>query len=189
MRLLIVDDHELVQRCIRSLISDRTNYEICGEAIDEQDALYKTCDLRPDLIVIDLSLPRLNGLEWIRQLRTIMPGCGVLALGQYRNSEIERQVRRAGARGYVVKNSISTDLIPAVAKVAQGDNFFDAAILDHPRLRHTYTQEILQPGGAQRYVRASEEQTEVQLAGEAEALRKLNECSSRLWQIRNLTKD
>jgi DNA-binding NarL/FixJ family response regulator len=80
MRLLLVDDHEVVRRGVRSLLSEQTGWEICGEAVDGQDALDKARELKPDLIVMDVSMPRLNGLEATRQLRDVLPQCEVLIL-------------------------------------------------------------------------------------------------------------
>ena len=130
MRLLIVDDHEVVRRGIRSLISSETTWEVCGEAVDGQDALEKAGDLKPDLIVMDISMPRLNGLEATRQLRRILPTCEVLVLSQHEMPEMVRQAFNAGARGYVVKSSISRDLISALAKVSRHEYSFDPATLD-----------------------------------------------------------
>ena len=105
MRLLIVDDHEVVRRGVRSLLQEKMDCEICGEAVDGQDALEKARDLKPDLIVMDVSMPRLNGLEATRQVRNILPTCEVLVLSQHENGEMARQALKAGARGYVVKSS------------------------------------------------------------------------------------
>jgi PAS domain S-box-containing protein len=148
MRLLIVDDHEVVRRGVRSLLSDQTGWDVCGEAIDGQDALDKARELKPDLIVMDVSMPRLNGLEATRQLRNLLPQCEVLVLSQHENSEMARQALKAGARGYVVKSSISRDLISAVGKVSRHEYFFDPAILDQTPTAHTDVQEILQRSAA-----------------------------------------
>ena len=143
MRLLIVDDHEVVRRGVRSLLSDQIGCDVCGEAVDGQDALGKARQLKPDLIVMDVSMPRLNGLEATRQVRSMLPECEVLILSQHENSEMARQALKAGARGYVVKSSISRDLISAVEKASRHEYFFDPAILDQMPSAHTDVQEIL----------------------------------------------
>jgi PAS domain S-box-containing protein len=148
MRLLIVDDHEVVRQGVRSLLSDHTNWEVCGEAVDGQDAVDKARELKPDLIVMDVSMPRLNGLEATRQVRCILPDCEVLILSQHESSEMARQALKVGARGYVVKTSISRDLISAVAKACRREYFFDPAILDQMSTAHTDIQETLQPSAA-----------------------------------------
>jgi PAS domain S-box-containing protein len=148
MRLLIVDDHEVVRRGVRSLLSEQAGWEVCGEAVDGQDAVEKARVLKPDLIVMDVSMPRLNGLEATRQLRDVLPQCEVLILSQHENNEMARQALKAGARGYVVKNSISRDLISAVAKASRHEYFFDPAVLDQTPTTHTDVEEILQRSAA-----------------------------------------
>jgi DNA-binding NarL/FixJ family response regulator len=148
MRLMVVDDHEVVRRGVRSLLSDQTDWEVCGEAVDGQDALEKARELKPDLIVMDVSMPRLNGLEATRQVRNILPQCEVLVLSQHENTEMARQALKAGARGYVVKSSISRDLISAVAKASRHEYFFDPAVLDQTPTAHTDVEEILQRSAA-----------------------------------------
>src|SRR5579862_5020278 len=148
MRLLVVDDHEVVRRGVRSLVSDETGWNICGEAVDGQEALEKARELKPDLIVMDVSMPRLNGLEATRQLRSILPDCEVLILSQHENPDMARQALKAGARGYVVKSSVSKDLISALTKVSRREYFFDPAILDQTSTAHTDIQEILQRSAA-----------------------------------------
>jgi PAS domain S-box-containing protein len=143
MRLLIVDDHEVVRRGVRSLLSQQPNYDICGEAVDGRDALEKARELKPDLIVMDVSMPRLNGLEATRQVRSMLPDCEVLILSQHETPEMARQALKAGARGYVVKTSIAKDLISAVAKAARHEYFFDPAILDQTASAHMGVHEIL----------------------------------------------
>ena len=158
MRLLIVDDHEVVRRGVRSLLADHNGWDVCGEAVDGEDALEKARELKPDLIVMDVSMPRLNGLEATRQVRGILPNCEVLVLSQHENSEMARQALRAGARGYVSKSSISKDLISAVAKAFRHEYFFDPAILDQTPTAHTDVQEILQRSAAfEKALRESEE--------------------------------
>src|SRR5215469_17103359 len=144
MRLLLVDDHEVVRRGIRSLLSEQAGWEVCGEAVDGQDALEKARDLKPDLIVMDVSMPRMNGLDATRQVRRILPACQVLILSQHENSEMARQAFKAGARGYIAKGSISKDLTAAIAKLSGRDHFFDPAILDQAPSEHTDAEEILQ---------------------------------------------
>jgi len=80
MRLLIVDDHEVVRRGVRSLLADHNRWEVCGEAVDGQDAIEKARELKPDVIVMDVSMPRLNGLEATPIIRSVLPDCEILIL-------------------------------------------------------------------------------------------------------------
>ncbi len=149
MRVLIVDDHEVVRRGVRSLLLSQKKYEICGEAADGQDALEKARALKPDVIVMDVSMPRLNGLEATRQVRSVLPDCEVLILSQHESPEMARQAMNAGARGYVAKRSIAKDLIAALEKVSRHEPFFDPAIWGGPLPSpHLDVQEILQRSAA-----------------------------------------
>src|SRR3984885_6607346 len=144
MRLLIVDDHEVVRRGVRSLLREQSEFEVCGEAIDGQDALEKARELKPDLIVMDVSMPRLNGLEATRQVRNMLPECEVLILSQHENPEMARQGRKGGGRGSAVKNSIFYALVTAVRKGSRREFLFFPAILDQTPSAHTDLQQILE---------------------------------------------
>ena len=127
MRVLIVDDHEVVRRGVRSLLEPHC--EVCGEAVDGRDALEKARQLKPDVIVMDVSMADLNGLEATSLLRSILPNCEVLILSQHESPEMVRQAIKAGARGYVVKSAIARDLLTALDKLSRHEPFFDPAIV------------------------------------------------------------
>ena len=147
MRVLIVDDHELVRRGIRSLLSTEPMWVICGEAVDGRDAVSKAKELKPDAIVMDISMPNLNGLEATREIRMAFPQTEVLIVTQHENREMVRQAILAGAKGYVVKSSLSRDLLQALAKVSQHQSSFNTG---EPELEKTNmdAQEILQRSAA-----------------------------------------
>jgi PAS domain S-box-containing protein len=125
LRVLIVDDHEVVRKGVRSLLSSANDVEICGEAVDGRDAIAKAKQLKPDVITMDISMPNLNGLDATREIRRILPDTSVLIMSQHDVPEMMRQAVNAGARAYVVKSAISTQLIPALEKVKLNDTFFD----------------------------------------------------------------
>ncbi len=127
MRVLVVDDHEVVRKGVRSLLV-RSGYDVCGEGVDGEDALEKARELKPDVIVMDVSMPKLNGLEATRQMRGILPHAEVLILSQHETPEMLRQAFNSGARGYVVKSSIAKNLLAAIEKVSRHESFFDPAI-------------------------------------------------------------
>jgi DNA-binding NarL/FixJ family response regulator len=127
MRVLIVDDHEVVRKVVRSLLA-RSHYDVCGEGVDGEEALEKAKQLRPDVIVMDVSMPRLNGLEATRKVLGILPSAEVLILSQHESPEMMRQALNAGARGYVVKSSIAKDLLAAMEKVSRHEPFLGAAV-------------------------------------------------------------
>jgi PAS domain S-box-containing protein len=127
MRVLVVDDHELVRRGICSVLATEPALTICGEAIDGQDAVKKAAQLRPDIVVMDISMPRLNGLEATREIKRLIPNIEILIVSQHDSQEMIRQAFSAGARAYVVKSSISTDLVKAIKKASNRESFVETA--------------------------------------------------------------
>jgi DNA-binding NarL/FixJ family response regulator len=120
MRILVVDDHEVIRRGICSLLASQPGCEICGEAVDGRDAVNKALELRPELVIMDVSMPNLNGLEATRLIRRSVPSAQVLILTQHDSPEMIRQAFRAGAHGFVVKSSVARDLVNAVEAAQRG---------------------------------------------------------------------
>ena len=146
----------MVRTGVRALLSSQSNFQVCGEAIDGVDAIEKAKGLRPDLIVMDISMPRLNGLEATRQIRNILPQTAVVMLSQHDSGEMVRQAVKAGALGYVVKSSIATDLLAALERASRQQSFlhFESGTLN----ANLDAQEILQRSAAlERALRESEE--------------------------------
>ena len=157
MRILIADDHELVRRGVRSVLRTRPDIEICGEAIDGHDAVEQSRELSPDLIVMDISMPRLNGLEATREIRRLLPTANVLILSQHNSPEMMRQALNAGARGYVVKTAISQDLLTGIDNLRNGQLFFPDSVTGSADA-NLDMQEILQRSQAfEKALRESEE--------------------------------
>ena len=119
-----MDDHEVVRCGVRSLLSETQNLEVCGDAIDGQDAVTKAKQLKPDVVVMDVSMPNLNGLEATRLIRDALPQTEVLILSQHEAPEMIRQAYSAGARGYLVKSALSASLQAAVERVSRHEPFF-----------------------------------------------------------------
>ena len=128
MRVLIVDDHEVVRRGLVSLLKTDPKCVICGEASQGKEAIEKAIDLRPDVIVMDVSMPTLNGLDATHTIRTLLPSCEILVLSQHDSPETVRQAFRQGARGYVVKSSAGKNLKEALQKVSRHETFIDPDI-------------------------------------------------------------
>ena len=157
MRVLIVDDHEVVRKGVRSLLSSADDVEICGEAVDGRDAIAKAQQLKPDVITMDISMPNLNGLDATREIRRILPDTSVLIMSQHDVPEMMRQAVNAGAKAYVVKSAISTQLIAALERVKQNDAFFDGTTLGSSQ-QTLDAHDILQRTAAfERALRDSEE--------------------------------
>jgi PAS domain S-box-containing protein len=161
MRILIVDDHELVRSGVRSVLAGRRDFQICGEAVDGQDAIDKARELSPDVIVMDVSMPKLNGLDATREIRRIRPETAVLVLSQHDSPEMMRQALNAGARGYVVKSAIAANLVAGIDKLRDGELFFDPRSVKLPEKsadKNLDVKEILRRSEAfEKALRESEE--------------------------------
>jgi len=121
VRILIADDHEFVRQGVRTLLQSRQGWTVCGEAVDGRDAIEKAEQLKPDVVVMDVSMPNLNGLEATREVRRMLPKTAVLVLSQHDSPEMMKEALNAGAQGYVVKSSASEHLIAALEKVSRPD--------------------------------------------------------------------
>jgi DNA-binding NarL/FixJ family response regulator len=130
LRILIVDDHAVVRRGVRALLESHTDWEICGEATNGRDAVEEARRLKPDIVVMDLSLPGLNGLDATRQILQESPGTEVLVLTMHHSEELARDVLQAGARGYVLKRDADENLIAAVESLRQHKPFLTAAVTE-----------------------------------------------------------
>ena len=117
MRILVADDNQLVRRGIVSLLSLAKDYEVCGEACDAGETLQKADALRPDLVLLDVSMPGTNGLETARLLRLRVPETKILIMSQYDPRHLLPRSLEAGAQGCVDKASIAADLLPAIHKI------------------------------------------------------------------------
>jgi DNA-binding NarL/FixJ family response regulator len=120
VRILLVDDHPIVRQGLRTLLQGRGDWEVVGEASDGVEALEKIDDLRPDVVVLDVTMPRMNGLEACRVIQQKHKNAGpeVLFVTQYDSPQMMREALDAGARGYVVKSNAARDLLEAVESVS-----------------------------------------------------------------------
>ncbi len=120
LRLLIADDYEVVRQGIRALLEAEPGWTVCGEAENGRDALNKAKQLQPDLAILDVSMPGLNGIEACRQIRSEVPGCDVVVLTFYESEQVVHDLLHAGARGYVLKTDAGKMLVDAVRTVKNG---------------------------------------------------------------------
>jgi DNA-binding NarL/FixJ family response regulator len=120
VRILLVDDHPIVRQGLRTLLEGRAGWEVVGEASDGLEALEKVERLQPDVVVIDITMPRMNGLEACRliQQKSKVSGLEVLFVTQHDSPQMMREALDAGARGYVVKSNAARDLLEAVEAVS-----------------------------------------------------------------------
>jgi two-component system response regulator NreC len=123
IRVLLADDHAVLRAGLRALLAGEPDMEVVGEAVDGEDAVIQTERLRPDVVVLDIAMPRLNGLGAIRRIRELGLPCKILVLTMHAEEQYLLQVLRAGGSGYVLKASADTELMEAIRTVHRGDAF------------------------------------------------------------------
>lgn len=127
-RILIADDHEVVRKGLRSLLESETGLEVVGEASNGREAVERATAAKPDVVVLDIGMPELNGLEATRRIVKASPGTEVLILTVYETEEVIREVLRAGARGYVLKSDAGRFLLSAVEAVSAHKPYFTSRV-------------------------------------------------------------
>jgi DNA-binding NarL/FixJ family response regulator len=128
IRILVADDYAAVRRGVRAVLETQAGWRVVAEAENGQQALQQAREHVPDLAVIDISMPLMNGLELARELRIALPTTEILVLTQHTSRGMWEQAVKAGARGYVVKSAVASDLIPAVEAVIQHQSFVSSNI-------------------------------------------------------------
>jgi DNA-binding NarL/FixJ family response regulator len=151
IRVLLADDHTVVRQGLRALLDAEEDIEIIGEAENGRQALQLVKKLLPDVVVMDIAMPVLNGVEATRQITRYVPNVKVLVLSTYSNDEYVEQLTEAGAAGYLVKQTAANDLLKAIREAFKGNAFFSPAIAK--RLRD---QCRLTFGGGQPFKRRSD---------------------------------
>jgi DNA-binding NarL/FixJ family response regulator len=126
-RILVADDHEVVRQGIRAILQSRPDWEICGEAVDGHEAVRLAQELHPDVIVMDITMPRMSGLEAAQEIVRLKLPARVLIFTMHESKSLAPSVRKAGAQGYVVKSRAARDLIEALERLLAGGTFFDAS--------------------------------------------------------------
>ena len=126
-RILIADDHDIVREGVRTLIArSRPNWEICGEARDGNEAINAVQRLKPDVIVLDITMPGLSGLEATERIVRLNTGCRIVIFTMHESDSLDGEVRRTGAHGFVLKSEASRNLITAIETALSGGTFYGA---------------------------------------------------------------
>lgn len=128
IRVVLADDHALVRQGFRLLLARHPDIEVVGEAASGKQAVALCVELNPTVVILDIAMPEMNGVEAARQIRQNAPATNILALTMHKDAVYLREILRAGAKGYLLKDSIDRDLIEAVRAVARGDGFLSPAV-------------------------------------------------------------
>jgi two-component system response regulator NreC len=159
LRILLGDDHTLVRQGFRKILEDRPEWEVVAEASDGRDAVRKALSAQPDLAILDIGMPLLNGIEATRQIVRRMPTIRVLILSMHADEAYIIQALKAGARGYMLKDSADVDLLRGVDAVAAGKSFFSPAVAKV--MLDDYVLKLTEKGITDRFDALSEREREI----------------------------
>jgi DNA-binding NarL/FixJ family response regulator len=148
IRVLLVDDHRLFREGLRTLLSLASDVEVVGEAEDGEHALRLAPLVKPDVVLMDLKMPKVDGVTATRKLKTALPGCRVVALTTFEDDELVFEVLRAGAVGYLLKDASSERLLDAVRSAARGETFLQPSIATKVVAELSRLAERVPPGPA-----------------------------------------
>ncbi len=124
LRILIADDHEVARKGIRVLLENQVGWEVCGEARDGREAVEYASSLKPDVLLLDVGMPNLNGLDAARQILAMTPEARILILTVHDSEQVVREVLAAGARGFLLKSDAGRDLVAAVEALQHRRTYF-----------------------------------------------------------------
>jgi DNA-binding NarL/FixJ family response regulator len=164
LRIVVVDDHAVVRRGVRALIESRAGWEVVAEAATGREALDAVKRLRPEIVVMDLILPELNGLEATRQIVRESPHTEVLVLTMHHSEELARQLLKAGARGYVLKSDADQNLITAIDALRQHKPFLTSGVTEF--MLDGFLRDASKPEEASKEVITPREREIIQLLAE-----------------------
>ncbi len=124
LRILVADDHEVVRRGLLGLLKAHPGWEVVGEAVNGREAIEMAKELKPDVLIMDITMPEMNGFEATRLILETEPQTAVLIFTIHKSDQVRRQAMEAGARGYVLKSQASHDLIAAVEALARHETYW-----------------------------------------------------------------
>lgn len=130
LRILLADDHEIVREGIKLLINEQEDMQVVGEAANGEEAIEKTVELNPDIVVMDVSMPELNGMKATKKIKERFPGTKVLTLTRHSDDGYLQQLIQAGANGYILKQSAPNELINAIRKISAGNAYLDPTLTE-----------------------------------------------------------
>jgi len=129
IRILLVDDHEIARRSIRSVLAKEADLEVIGETVDGEDAVKKAEDLHPAIVLLDISLPGISGIQAARQIRVVSPHSRIIFLSQHDSIQTAKDALSVGAHAYVVKSDAGRDLLTAIEAVREGRPYVSRTLI------------------------------------------------------------
>src|ERR1700730_3056779 len=183
MRVLVVDDSKAVRKAICTLLSTDPTLTVCGEACDGRDAIAKAQASRPNIVLMDITMPNMDGLEATREIKRMLPEVEVLIVSQHESPEVMRQAMRAGAKGYVSKSRVGTDLLTAIEKVSHNEivEVIEANKTDDPKIND---EEILHAASDLRNLRIKKLTEQIQAEQDPQKFTALVEQLGRLLEAK-----
>lgn len=177
LRILLADDHTLIRQGLRRILEEKPEWEVVGEVHDGREAVSRTLELKPDVVIMDIAMPQLNGAEAAHQISRKAPDVRVLALSMYIDESYVSRALQAGACGYILKDSVDADLVHAVTAVSKGKSFFSPAVAKV--ILDGYVRSLDQNGTTDKLDTLSGREREVfQLIAEGNSNRKIAEILS-----------
>jgi len=177
LRIVLGDDHTLVRQGLRKILEEQPEWTVVAEASDGREAVRQTLSLQPDVVVLDIGMPLLNGIEATRQIARRFANINILILSMHSEEAYITQAMKAGARGYLLKDSADTDLIRAVSAVASGKSFFSPAVAKV--MLDDYVRHLAEKGIVDRFESLSEREREIfQLIAEAHSNKEIADLLS-----------
>jgi two-component system response regulator NreC len=159
LRILLADDHTVVRQGLRKVLEARPEWQVVAEAGDGREAVRQAEEVKPDVAIVDVAMPLLNGIEAVRQIARKSPGTRLLVLSMHADEAYVTQMLRAGAAGYLLKDSADVDLLHAVESVAAGKSFFSPTIARV--IADDYVRNLADRGITDRYELLSEREREI----------------------------
>jgi DNA-binding NarL/FixJ family response regulator len=173
LRIVVADDHEIVRQGIRAVLQSQPGWEVCGEASNGREAVTMTTDLMPDVVVLDVAMPEVNGLTAVREILQNRPETKVLMLTMHESEQVIREVLEAGAHGYLLKSDAGRDLVSAVTALHRNKRYFTSKVAE--MVLENVTRNKLRPEVAVKDVLTAREREVVTLLAEGKSTREVAE--------------